>query len=79
MRWAVSVTPRPYPRKDPISIVKEAWWVPRLVYTGAVNLAYTRIRSLDRPALSESLYRLNYRDPAGNEGKSKKLRSECPM
>jgi len=32
-----------YPRQD-------AGWAPRLVWTGAENLAYTGIRSPDRPA-----------------------------
>jgi hypothetical protein len=58
--WGVSVMPRPLftPRKDPVPIVQEAGWVP--VSTGAENLAPTRIWSLDRPARSESLYRLSY-------------------
>jgi hypothetical protein len=33
------------------------------VWTGAENLAPTEIRSPDRPARSESLYRLSYRGP----------------
>jgi len=33
------------------------------VWTGAENLAPTGIRSSDRPARSESLYRLNYPGP----------------
>jgi hypothetical protein len=33
------------------------------VWTGAENLAPTGIRSPDRPARSESLYRLSYRGP----------------
>ena len=33
---------------------------PGLVWTGAENLAPTGIRSPDRPARSESLYRLSY-------------------
>jgi hypothetical protein len=42
--------------KDPVPIVKEDWWAPRPVWTGAENLAPTGIRSLERPTRSESLY-----------------------
>ena len=60
-------TPRPgrfIPWKDPVPIVQEAGWVPEPVWTGAENLPPpTGIRSPDRPALSESLYRLSYRGP----------------
>ena len=51
------------PGKDPLPIVQEAVWAPGPVRTGAENLAPTGIRSLDRPARSESLYRLSYRGP----------------
>jgi len=56
----VSVTPRPLftPRKDPVPIVPEAGWAPGPVWTGAENLAPSGIRSLDRPARSQWLYRL---------------------
>ena len=58
----VSVTPRPLftPGKDPVPIVQEAGWAPGTVWTGAENLALTWIRSPDRPARSQSLYRLRY-------------------
>ena len=46
--------------KDPVHIVPEAGRAPRPVWTGAENLATTGIRSPDRPARSESLYRLSY-------------------
>jgi hypothetical protein len=46
---------------DPVPIVQEVRWAPAAVWTGADNLAAIRIRSPDRPALSESLYRLRYR------------------
>ena len=49
-----------YPGKDPIRIVQEAGWTPGPVWTGAENLASTGIRSPDRPARSQSLYRLRY-------------------
>ena len=60
--WGVSVTPWPLftPGKDPVPIVQEAGWAPGPVWTGAENLAPTRIRSLDRPACSQSLNRLCY-------------------
>ena len=59
-------TPRPgrfTPGKDPVPIVQEAGWAPGPVWTGAENLAPARIRSPDRPARSESLYRLSYPGP----------------
>ena len=54
--------PRPLftPGKDPVPIVQEAVWAPGPVWTGAENLAPTEIRSPDRPAHSQSLYRLCY-------------------
>ena len=55
-------TPRPgrfTPGKDPVSIVQEAGWAPGPVWTGAENLAPHQ----DRPARSQSLYRLSYRGP----------------
>ena len=60
--WRVSVTPRPLfsPGKDLVFILQRAGWAPRPVWTGAENLASTGIRSPDRPARSQSLYRLRY-------------------
>jgi len=53
-----------YPRaRDPIIIVYDAGWVPGPEWTGAENLAYTEILCPDRPARSESLYRLSYHGP----------------
>ena len=54
--------PRPLltPKKDPVPIVQEAGWTPGPVWTGAENLVPTGIRSPDRPARSQSLYRLRY-------------------
>ena len=40
--------------------MQEAGWAPGPVWTGAEYLAPTEIRSPDRPARSESLYRLSY-------------------
>jgi len=58
--WEVSVTPRPHltPWKDPVPIVQEAGWASGPVWMGAENLAPTGIRSEDRPARRQSLYRL---------------------
>ena len=60
--WWVSIMPRPLftPGKDPVPIVQEAGWAPGPVWTGADNLAPTGIRSPDRPARGQSLYRLCY-------------------
>jgi len=49
------------PGKDSVPIVQEAGWAPWLAWTGAENLPPTGIQSLDRPARSQSLYRLSYR------------------
>ena len=46
--------------KDPVPIVQEAGWASESVWTGAVNFAPTGIRSPDRPARRQSLYRLRY-------------------
>jgi len=76
MGWVVNATPRPlYPReRDPVPIVQDAGWAPGPVWTGAENLAPpTGIRSPDRPARSQSLYRLSYPDPHGLYGTAKYL------
>jgi len=54
--------PRPLftPEKDLVPIVQEAGWAPGPVWTGAENLAPTRIRYLDHPACNQSLYRLSH-------------------
>jgi len=38
-------------RTDPVPIIQEAGWAPGMVWTGAKNLARTRIQSLDHPAI----------------------------
>ena len=48
------------PGEDPVHIVQEAGWDPGPVWACAENLAPTGIRSQDRPACSQSLYRLSY-------------------
>ena len=60
--WGVSVTPRSLfnPGKVPVPIVQEAGWAPGPVWTGAENLAPSRIWSPNRPARTQSLYRLSY-------------------
>jgi hypothetical protein len=54
--------PRPHltPGKDPVPIVQEAGWASGTVWTGAENLTPTRIRSPDRPARRQLVYRLCY-------------------
>jgi hypothetical protein len=55
----VNVTPRLlYPHERPL--YKRPGGPQSLVWTGAENLASTGIRSTDRPACSDSLYRLNH-------------------
>jgi len=49
-----------YPRKVLVPTVQEAGWAPGPVWTGAENISPTGIRSPDRPARSQSLYRLSY-------------------
>ena len=61
--WSAPRPGRFTPGKDQVPIVQEAGWAPRTVWTGAENLAPTGIRSPDRPARSESLYRLSYPGP----------------
>ena len=61
--WSTSHPGRFTPGKDPVPIVQEAGWAPGLVWTRAENLAPNEIRSPDRPARGESLYRLSYAGP----------------
>jgi hypothetical protein len=49
---------RPGRSLPPVPIILEAGWAPQPVWTGAENLVPTGIRSPDRPARSQSLYRL---------------------
>ena len=57
----VSNTLRPHftPGKDPVPILQEAGWDPRLVWTGGNPLPH-RDSIPDRPARNQSLYRLSY-------------------
>ena len=61
----VNATPRPLYslERDPVSILQEAGWTPGPVWTSTENVATTGIRSLGRPARSESLCRLRYPSP----------------
>jgi hypothetical protein len=66
-----------YPReKDPVPIVKEAGWSPGPVWIGVENFDPTGIRSLDRPARSQSLYRLHYPAHIHNNAVYKTFRME---
>ena len=58
------------PGKDTVPIVEEVGWASEPVCTSAENLAPTRIRSPDRPARSESLYRLRYPCPPLRDSKN---------
>jgi hypothetical protein len=54
----LSITPRPlYPSERPAHLVGEDGWAPRSVWRGPGNLASTGVRTPDRPARSEMLYR----------------------
>ena len=65
MGWGVSVKPPPLftPGNDLVPIVQEAGWSRGPVWTGVENLVLTGIRSPDRPARSQSQYRLHYSAP----------------
>jgi len=60
--WVVSSTPRPHfnPRKDPVPILQVAGWAPGPVWTGGKSRPQ-RDSIPDRPARSQSLYRMSYR------------------
>ena len=58
--WVVSSTPRPHftPGKDPVPILQEAGWATGPVWTGGKSCPH-RDSIPDRPARSQSLYRLS--------------------
>ena len=60
--WVGSSTPRPHftPGKDPVPILQEAGWAPGPVWTGGKSRPHWDSIP-DRPARSQSLYRLSYR------------------
>ena len=57
----VSSTPRPHftPGRDPVPIIQEAGWDPGPVWTGGKSRPHGGSNP-DRPARSQSLYRLSY-------------------
>jgi len=59
--WVVSSRLRPHftPGKDPVSILQEAGWAPGPVWRGGKSRPH-RYSIPDRPARSQSLYRLSY-------------------
>ena len=59
--WVISSTPRPHftPGKDPVPILQEAGWAPGPVWTGGKSRPHRDLIP-DRPARSQSLYRLSY-------------------
>jgi hypothetical protein len=66
MGWVVNATAPPfYLRKKRGTHCIRGWVCPGPVWTGAENLIPTGIPSSDRPARSESLYRLSYPGPRG--------------
>jgi len=73
--WVVSSTPQPHftPGKDPVPILQEAGWAPGPVWAGGKSRPH-RYSIPDRPAHSQSLYRLSY--PAHKIVQSKKLKTK---
>jgi len=71
--WVVSSTPRPHftPGKDPVPILEEAGWAPGSVWTGGKSRPH-QVSIPDRPARSQSLYRLSYRAHTQHMIKSKR-------
>jgi hypothetical protein len=61
--------------KTPRTHFTGSWWAPGPVWAGLENLAPTGIRSPDRPAGSESLYRLRFPGPL--EWYDGKYKIEC--
>jgi hypothetical protein len=58
--WSAALPGRTLPPgKDPVPMVQEGGWAPGPVWTGGKSRP-TGIRFPDRPARSESLYRLSY-------------------
>jgi len=61
--WVVSSTPRPHftPGKVPVPVLQEAGWDPGPVWTGVKSRPH-RDSNPNRPARSQSLYRMSYRE-----------------
>ena len=65
--WSTQRPGRFTPGKDSVPIVQGAGWAPGPVWTGVENLAPPiGDRFPERPARSESLYRLSYPGPLDN-------------
>jgi len=60
VEWPTPSPGRFAPGKDPVSITQEAGWIAGPVWVGAEYLSLIMIRSPDRPARSQSLYRMSY-------------------
>jgi len=60
--WVVSSTARPHftPGEDPVPILQAAGWAPGPVWTGGKSRPH-RYSIPERPARSQSQYRLSYR------------------
>ena len=71
--WSAPRSGRFTPGKDLVPIVLEARWTPGSIWTDAENLSSTGIRPPDRPARSESLYRLSYPSLLCTQSISEKL------
>jgi hypothetical protein len=73
--WVVSTTPRPlYPRERPCTHCTGGWVGSRAGLDVCEKFRPpTGIRSLDRPARRQSLYRLNYPGPHSRECKYKNI------
>ena len=57
--WSAARPAALYPGKDPVPILQEAGWAPGPVWTGGKSRPH-RDSIPDRPARSQSLYRLSY-------------------
>ena len=82
--WVASSKPRPHftPGKDPAPILQDAWWATGLVWTGGKSRPH-RDSIPDRPARSQSLYRLGYTTHIfvllGHEIKEDEVVGSCSM
>ena len=57
--WSAARPGHLYPGKDPVAILREAGWAPEPVWMGGQSRLH-RDSITDRPAPSQSLYRLSY-------------------
>ena len=71
-----NATRRP-PGRKPSTYCTGGWWSSVPVWMGAENLAPTGVRTPNRPAHSESLYRLCYRGRPGNTTRKRKMHTAC--